>query len=90
MINAQTEILQKMRYIKIRDFKIQTNQFISAWKPDSLFLYKKKTCHLVDIAAPAPDRGIIEEKEKDTQILRSCQSAKKSREHEGDTDTNWN
>ena len=47
------------------DFEIQTDQLISAKRPDLVIINKKKrTCRIVDFAVPADHRLKLQESEK--------------------------
>ena len=56
---------------------------------------KKRTCYLKEIIISVDHKVRIKEKEKNGQILGSCEKAEKSMEYEGEGDTNcgwslWN
>ena len=69
------------------DLIIEMDHSIMPRRSDLVLTNKKKTCHQVDFTAPAK-HSENERKQKDRQILGSCQRAEKAMEYEGDSDTN--
>ena len=57
-------VLENEDYKILRDFSIQTDHIIDAWRPDLVVVDKKeRICKIIDFAVPGDSR--IEEKEKD-------------------------
>ena len=52
-----------------RDIEIQACHLIQARRPDLVFTFKEKTCHLVDLAVPKDHRKKIKEKENIEKYL---------------------
>ena len=60
------------------DFDIQTNQLISARRPDLIIINKKKRiCIIVDFAVPADHRIKLKESEKKGKYLDLARELKK-------------
>ena len=56
-------VLENEDYEILRDFSIQTDHVIEAWRPDLVVVDKERSCKIIDFAVPGDIR--IEEKEKD-------------------------
>ena len=71
------------------DFDIQTDQLISAWRPDLIIINeKKKIFKIVDFTVPADHRIKLKESEKIDKYFHLAREEKKTMEHEGDNYTN--
>ena len=71
------------------DIDIQTDNLISARKPDLIIINKKKrNCKIVDFTVPADHRIKLKESEKKNKYLDLARKLKKTMEHEGDNCTN--
>ena len=71
------------------NFDIQTDQLISARRPDLVVINKKKRiCKIVDSAVPVDHRIKLKESEKKDKYLDLARELKKTIEHESDDYTN--
>ena len=62
----------------IRDFDIQTDRLISAWRPDLIIInIKKRACKIVDLAVPVYHRVKLKESEKRDEYLDLAKELKK-------------
>ena len=79
------------------NFDIQTDNLISARRPDLALINKKKkkkkmrTCEIVDFAVPADHRINLKESEEKDKYLDHARELKKTMEHKDDdyTDHDW-
>ena len=71
-------VLENNTYKLLWDFGIQTDHLISARRPDLIIINKKKrTCKIVDFAAPADHRIKLKECEKKDKYLDLARELKK-------------
>ena len=56
-------VLESEDYKILRDFSIQTDHVIEAWRPDLFVVDQERSCKIIDFAAPGDSR--IEQKETD-------------------------
>ena len=84
-------VLENATHKLLWDFNIQTDYLIPARRPDLIIINKKKrTCKIVDFAAPADHRIKLKECEKRDKYLDLARELKKTVEHAGENDTNCN
>ena len=69
MVYAQP-VQENVTHKLLWDFAIQTDHFISAWRPDLIIINKKKpTCKIVDFAILADHRVKLKESDKENEYL---------------------
>ena len=80
MLNPES-VLENKTHKLLRDFEIQTDNLISARRPDLIILNEKKkkmkTCKIVDFAVPANHRVKLKECEKRDKYLDLARELKK-------------
>ena len=82
-------VLEKDTHKLLWDFDIQTDNLISARRPDLIVINKKKrTCKTVDSAVLADYRIKLKKSEKKDKYFNLARELKKTMKHEGDDYTN--
>ena len=74
----------------LRDFEIQSDHQILAWRLDLVIVNKKENLRSCGLCCPGGSLSENQRKRKERQIFVPCQRTKKAMKHESDGDTNCN